>query len=134
AQPMAIGVHAMRRGGLEAGEDAVVIGCGGIGTFIVFAAAQAGARVTVVEQSAERLELARALGAAETIEPPPRGSLRELLEEREIPARVIYEATGSERALAEAFDATIAGGRLVAVGVQVEPRPVDLRRLTLREL
>jgi (R,R)-butanediol dehydrogenase/meso-butanediol dehydrogenase/diacetyl reductase len=134
AQPMAIGVHALRRGGVSPGEDVLVIGCGGIGAFLTFALCQAGARVAVVEQSAERLELAQALGAAELIEPVEGGTLLEQLHERGVRPRVIYEATGSERAFAEAVDAALPGGRLVAVGVQAGKRPVDLRRLTLQEV
>ena len=134
AQPMAIGVHAMRRGAPLPGDDVVVIGCGGIGAFLTFAACRAGARVTVVEQSTERLQLAVALGAADAIAPVEGVPLRTQLDERLVRARVIYEVTGSEQGLSEAFDATIPGGRVVAVGVQREPRPVDLRRLTLLEV
>ena len=49
---------------LRAGDDAVVVGIGGIGSFITFAAAATGARVIAVDRSTDRLELARSLGAA----------------------------------------------------------------------
>src|SRR5690606_30709477 len=49
AQPMSIAVHAVRRSGLRAGQDAVIIGVGGIGAFITFAAVSVGARVLVVD-------------------------------------------------------------------------------------
>jgi threonine dehydrogenase-like Zn-dependent dehydrogenase len=112
----------------------VVIGCGGIGVFLTFALCQADARVAVVEQSAQRLELARALGAAELIEPVEGATLREQLAEKGIRARVLYEVTGSEQGLREVTDASRPGGRLVAVGVQAGERPIDLRRLTLQEV
>ena len=66
---MAIAHHSMRQGRPKPGERALVIGAGGIGAFLIYAAAQAGARVTVVDLVPERLELALALGAAEAIAP-----------------------------------------------------------------
>jgi (R,R)-butanediol dehydrogenase/meso-butanediol dehydrogenase/diacetyl reductase len=49
-------------------------------------------------------------------------------------ARVVYEVTGSRAVLDEAVDALLPGGRLVVVGLQSEPVPIDLRRLTLTEV
>jgi D-arabinose 1-dehydrogenase-like Zn-dependent alcohol dehydrogenase len=40
-----------------------VVGAGGIGAFLVFALAQSGARVSVIETDASRRELAFGLGA-----------------------------------------------------------------------
>ena len=134
AQPMAIAVHSMRRGRLQPGGDAVVIGAGGIGAFLAYAAADLGARVTVVDLSPERLELARALGADELIRPEPDVPLAEALAERGIVHPVVYEASGSARALEAAMEALPQGSRLVVIGLQAEPRPVDLRRLTLDEV
>jgi (R,R)-butanediol dehydrogenase / meso-butanediol dehydrogenase / diacetyl reductase len=134
AQPMAIAVHSMRRGRLAAGEDAVVIGAGGIGAFLVYAAVETGARVVAVDISPERLELARSLGAAETIRPVEGVPLRKALEQRGFVPKVAYEVTGTPRALREAVDALRPGGRLVVVGLQTDPQPVDLRRLTLTEI
>jgi (R,R)-butanediol dehydrogenase / meso-butanediol dehydrogenase / diacetyl reductase len=133
AQPMAIAVHSMRRGRLEAGGEAVVIGAGGIGAFLVHAAASLGARVTVVDLSAERLELARALGAEELIQPEPGVALREALAGR-VEHPVVYEASGVGAVVDEAMDALPPGSRLVVIGLQSQPRPVDLRRLTLTEV
>ena len=44
AQPMSIAVHATARGRLSRGETAVVVGTGGIGAFVVYAAARAARR------------------------------------------------------------------------------------------
>jgi len=134
AQPMAIAVHSMRRGRLAAGEDALVIGAGGIGAFLIHAAAEKGARVVAVDLSPERLDLARSLGAAETIRPAEGVPLQDALEERSILPQIVYEVTGTTRGLSAAVDALCAGGRLVVVGLQAEPQRVDLRRLTLTEI
>jgi (R,R)-butanediol dehydrogenase/meso-butanediol dehydrogenase/diacetyl reductase len=134
AQPMAIAVHALRRGRLRPGDDALVLGVGGIGAFLVFAAAELGARVAVVDVAPERLALARALGAADAIEAVPDGGLGEVLRERGLRPWVVYEVVGTESTLLDALDATSPGGRLVLVGLHGRPRTLDLRRVTLSEV
>ena len=62
-QPMSIAVHTVRRSRLEAGMDAVIVGVGGIGSFITVAASAVGARVLVIDREPARLELALRLGA-----------------------------------------------------------------------
>jgi (R,R)-butanediol dehydrogenase/meso-butanediol dehydrogenase/diacetyl reductase len=132
-QPMAIAVHSFRRGRLEQGDDAVVIGAGGIGAFLVYAAAEAGARVAVVDLSPERLELASRLGAAVTIDASAGAPLAESLAEAGVRPLVVYEVTGAGAVLLEALDVVLPGGRVVVVGLQPEPQTIDLRRLTLTE-
>src|SRR5204863_184135 len=87
-------VHSMRRGRPAPGEDAVVLGAGGVGAFLTYAAARAGARVTVFDVLPERLELARALGASETLLPEDGVPLAEALRERGVVARVVYAGLG----------------------------------------
>ncbi|MXZ69155.1 MAG: alcohol dehydrogenase catalytic domain-containing protein, partial [Acidimicrobiia bacterium] len=44
-QPMSVALHALRQGKLRPGDTAVVLGVGGVGAFLVYAAAQHGAGV-----------------------------------------------------------------------------------------
>lgn len=132
AQPMSIAVHVVRRSGLRSGQDAVVVGVGGIGAFIVYAAAATGARVIALDLSPERLELARALGAAET-HVAGRTPLAEILREGDVEADVLFEVSGSAAGLAEVFAAALPGAVIVPVGVQKAETPVALGALTLRE-
>jgi NADPH:quinone reductase-like Zn-dependent oxidoreductase len=55
------------QGGLEAGDTVVVLGTGGVSLFALQIAQLHGARVIVTSSSDAKLERARALGAAETI-------------------------------------------------------------------
>jgi (R,R)-butanediol dehydrogenase / meso-butanediol dehydrogenase / diacetyl reductase len=127
AQPMAIAVHAARRGRVASGELALVVGAGGIGSFLAFAAASTGATVVVADPDAKRLEIAAALGASRTgatIEEALGGSTPD----------VIFEASGTAGALEQAVALAPRGGRIVAVGVQKAPPTVDMARVTLDEL
>jgi threonine dehydrogenase-like Zn-dependent dehydrogenase len=132
AQPMSIAVHVVRRSGLRAGDEAVIVGIGGIGAFIVVAAAATGARVTAVARDRDRLALAARLGAADGIL-SGENRLRDALHERGVEADVLFEVSSSADALAEVIDAAPRGAVIVPVGVQKQPTTVSLRDLTLNE-
>lgn len=132
AQPMAIAVHAVRRSGLRSGQDAVVVGVGGIGAFITHAAAATGARVLAVDLNQGRLDLARALGAAETL---LGGSapLADALAERSMEPAVFFEVSGSAPGLASVLEAALPGAVIVPVGIQRGEPALPLGSWTLRE-
>ena len=109
----------------------VVLGVGGIGTFIVRAAASAGAFVTAVDLDPNRLEVARRLGASTTLDVSAVG-IDELDEDR--PPDVVFECTGRPESLIRAVGLVADHGRLVVVGHQAEPVAVDFRQIALDEL
>jgi (R,R)-butanediol dehydrogenase/meso-butanediol dehydrogenase/diacetyl reductase len=131
SQPMAIAVHAMRRGRPRPGDVALVVGAGGIGAFLTFALSHTGVQVVVVEQSAERRALAGKLGAAAALDPATAAEEHALAS---IEPRVCYEVTGSAAGLELAGRAVPKGGCLVIVGLQERPQPLDLRSVALKEL
>ncbi len=129
---MSIAVHAVTRSGLRSGQDAVIVGVGGIGAFIVHVAAATGARILAVDRSPERLELARALGAGETLEADA-GSIRERLVELGWEADVFFEVSGSASGLEEVLAAAEPGATIVPVGIQRTDVAAPLGSWTLRE-
>jgi (R,R)-butanediol dehydrogenase/meso-butanediol dehydrogenase/diacetyl reductase len=132
AQPMAIAVHAVSRGEPADGMDVLVVGAGGIGVFLIFALAESGARVSVIETEASRRELATSLGAAVVMPPPSPLTLRAVLDRHHHP-ELIYEVTGNPAGLQLALAALGRGVRLVAVGLQGAPSELDLRKLSISE-
>ncbi|KRB38872.1 zinc-dependent alcohol dehydrogenase [Microbacterium sp. Root180] len=132
AQPMSIAVHAVARSGLRAGQEAVIVGVGGIGAFLVHAAVATGARILAVDRSAERLELARTLGAVEGLMAGD-GTLREHLDDLGWEADVLFEVSGSAGGLAEVLDAALPGATIVPIGIQRTDVAVPLGSWTLRE-
>lgn len=133
AQPMAIGVHAMRRGEPRPGEPAVVIGAGGIGGFLIHALARFGVEVVAVDLKPPRLSIAARLGAAHAID-PRQASIAEALRGLGLRPALVCEVSGTASGLEAALEVVRPGGRVVAVGLQEHPRPIDVRALTLREV
>jgi (R,R)-butanediol dehydrogenase/meso-butanediol dehydrogenase/diacetyl reductase len=127
AQPMAIAVHAVRRGHISPGERAAVVGVGGVGAFLLYAACETGAAVTAIDTDPRRFELARALGAVEVIPPS------QVSPENQRGYDVVFEVSGTERGLATALSATRRGGRVVLVGLQPPSGQLGSRPLILGE-
>jgi (R,R)-butanediol dehydrogenase/meso-butanediol dehydrogenase/diacetyl reductase len=133
AQPMAVAEHAIDAAGLSAGERALIIGAGGIGSFATWAASSRGAEVTVYDLDVARLSIAESLGAAHTIAADLETSAVEALEP-EGPFDVVYEMTGAQGPLDAAIATTRPGGRIVVVGIHGGPRTADVDRITLQEI
>jgi (R,R)-butanediol dehydrogenase/meso-butanediol dehydrogenase/diacetyl reductase len=131
AQPMAIGAHATRRGRVGPEDRVVVLGVGGIGSFVVRAAAALGATVTAADLDPDRLEVAAHLGASATLDVTA-GGLEEL--GAGDPPEVVFECTGRPDSLIRAVSLVADQGRVVVVGHQAEPVAVDFRQVALDEL
>lgn len=101
--------------GLQAGETLVVLGAGGgVGLTAVEIGAALGARVIAVARGAEKLEAARAAGAAVLIDSEAVADLKAALRQ-EGGAQVVYDPVGDAPGLA-AFGALRAGGRYLVIG------------------
>jgi threonine dehydrogenase-like Zn-dependent dehydrogenase len=136
AQPLAVALHGVRRSGLKRGQSCAVIGVGGIGAFIVAAAAAAGASPLIaLDIDEDRLATARTLGAARVIDARGRELETLILEATSGEgADVVIEASGTAGAPAAATRAARRGGRVLIVGLQSAPRELDLLSLTVREV
>jgi 2-desacetyl-2-hydroxyethyl bacteriochlorophyllide A dehydrogenase len=118
-EPASIAVHALARGRLEPGEQAVVFGAGPIGRLAtVLAAAAAGARVLSVDPVPARRDLAKRLGA-ERVTWASAEALRDEVRDwtnGDGPPLVV-ETSGDTAVLPQAVDLTSAAGRVVVVGM-----------------
>jgi len=124
-EPASIAVHALARGGLESGEQAVVFGAGPIGLATTLAAAAAGARVTTVDPVAARRDLAKRLGA-ERATWASADALRDEVRDwtnGEGPPLVV-ETSGETGVLPQAVDLVSAAGRVVVVGMSSGTAPL----------
>lgn len=133
-EPAAVAVHDVHRANLRAGEHAVVVGGGPIGTLIALVARATGAEVVVSEPNPDRRQIAGELGL-ETVDPTTT-DLNEYVRgwAGSDGSAVSFEVSGSEAGLAAAAQLLAPRGRLVVVGIHPRPVPVDLHRVFWREL
>jgi threonine dehydrogenase-like Zn-dependent dehydrogenase len=136
AQPFAVAIHAVRRAGIGPDDEVAVVGVGGIGAFIVAAAAaRRPARLMALDVEPTRLRTAERLGADVGLEVRD-ASVDRVIHEQTAGrgASVVIEASGSASVPAAALAATARGGRLAIVGLQAAPRELDLFSAAVREV
>ena len=136
AQPLAVALHALRRTTVQPGQTCVVIGIGGIGSFILGAAAAKGiTRLIAVDIDDQRLRTAQTIGADTVIDARTEDVAATILEATGGDgAHVVIEASGAPGAPETAIKATRRGGRVLIVGLQPTPTEIDLFALTTREV
>ena len=134
AEPVAVAVHDVRRGGVVPGERVLVVGGGPIGLLIASVAVAAGAEVVVCEPNSRRRSVAEQLGLR-TID-PGHGEVSATLETWTSGSGVdaTFEVSGSVDGLDTATSALRVRGRLIVVAIHSQPVPVDLFRVFWREL
>lgn len=112
-----------------AGRSVAVLGCGPIGLFtIAIARASGAASVFAADRTAYRIGLARRMGATDVID---------VSQEKDVPAcfrdrnegyglDVVFEMSGSPRAITDAFRIARNGGRVILFGIPSRPVEIDV--------
>jgi len=119
AEPLAVGIHAVRLAAIGVGDEVLVLGGGAIGLLVAFAAARSGARVAVSARYPHQRAMALALGAAAAIEAERDAVLDAAA--RELPDVVLESVGGAADTLDLALQAVRPGGRIVALGKFTQP-------------
>jgi threonine dehydrogenase-like Zn-dependent dehydrogenase len=129
-EPLGCAVNIFRRSGIEPGQTVAIIGIGFLGALLTRLASHAGARVIAISRRGYALDIARALGAAETIVMDDHTRIIETvkgLTDGRWCERVI-EAVGLQWPLDLAGEITAERGRLVIAGFHQDgPRQVNLQ-------
>jgi threonine dehydrogenase-like Zn-dependent dehydrogenase len=115
-EPMAVGLHAVNKSGIQPGEPALVVGCGPIGIAVIAALRTRGVEsIVAADFSPKRRELAATMGAHQTLD-PAQGSPFDTV----TPA-VVFEAVGVPGIIDDVMRRARHGTRLVVVGVCMQP-------------
>jgi threonine dehydrogenase-like Zn-dependent dehydrogenase len=118
-EPMAVGLHAVNKSGIQAGETALVLGCGPIGIAVIAALRARGVEAIVASDfSPKRRELAVTMGAQQTVDPAQSSPFDTVT-----PA-VVFEAVGVPGIIDDIIRRARPGVRLVVVGVCMQPDTV----------
>ena len=117
-----------------AGRSVAVLGCGPVGLFTIAIARASGAAVVMAaDRKPYRLELARTMGATDTVDvdetPDAAEWFRAHHEGRGFD--VVFEMSGSPRAIADAFRIARNGARVILFGIPVAPVQIDVAELLI---
>jgi L-idonate 5-dehydrogenase len=137
AEPLSVGLHAIQRAGGVLGKQVLVTGCGPIGSLLIGALRRAGAaRIVAVDLAELPLDIARRMGADETINLSKESAALDRYKADKGQFDAVFEASGSAAALRTALDVIVPRGTLVTVGLggdvslpmnQIVAKEVELR-------
>jgi threonine dehydrogenase-like Zn-dependent dehydrogenase len=118
AEPLGCALNIFRRSEIRGGQTVAIVGIGFLGALLTQLASRAGARVLAISRREFALQIARQMGAAETISSTD--DLRVVEQVRSLTnnrlCEVVIEATGKQAPLELAGELTAERGRLVVAG------------------
>ncbi|MFC5519612.1 L-idonate 5-dehydrogenase [Polaromonas jejuensis] len=118
AEPLSVGLHAISRAGSVFGKRVLVTGCGPIGALLIAALRRAGAAQIVAADLADvPLACAKKMGADETINLATQADGLAPYAREKGQFDVMFEASGSDKALRAGLDVVAPRGVIVAIGL-----------------
>jgi D-arabinose 1-dehydrogenase-like Zn-dependent alcohol dehydrogenase len=135
ADAVVTGLHAVRRGNLRIGDCSVVLGAGGVGQIIIQLLAANGIRVAAIDRSAEKLRIARDMGAGLAMAADD-SNLRQALADfsRGAGAECVFNCVGTADSMRLSADLVMRCGRIVVIGEEPQLPQLDTTEIAQREL
>jgi len=116
-EPLTVGFHAAARGGVTNKDRVAVIGCGIVGMGAIASAVNRGAEVIAIDIDDSKMEIAKKIGVAHTINTSNENLHEALLRITDGDGPdVIIEAVGNEITYRAAVDEVAYTGRVVCIG------------------
>ncbi len=120
-EPSAVGLHAVNRSGIAAGDGALVLGCGPVGLAVIAVLAQRGIEpVVAADFSPARRAMAQAIGAHEVVDPAAEPAFDAWARSGGGRPLVVYEAVGVPGVIDDVMRRAPARSRILVVGVCME--------------
>lgn len=134
-EPLAVGMHAVKKAGSLLGQNVVVVGAGTIGLCTIACARAAGAaQVIALEMSEARKARAKAVGASHVIDPSACDALAEVRRVTGgLGADISFECIGHKDTAKLAIDTIRKAGTCVMVGIFEEPSNFNFFELVSTE-
>ena len=136
-EPVSVAVHAVARANPALGDKALVVGAGMIGLLTIQALRSAGCgRIFAVDLAADRLRLAKELGADETIQSGDGTDVPAAVKKMTggLGADLVMEAVGVGETVAMSIDSVRKGGRVVLIGNIAPAVDFGLQSVVTREI
>lgn len=115
-EPLAVSLHALWQARARMGDTIAVIGCGATGLLLIHAAVAQGIRVLAHDKFADKLALARQLGAVMVIES---GDIAQLWRDENV--TTVFECAGASPTVELALSAAPRGSQVVLIGLSTAP-------------
>ncbi len=122
-EPLAVAIHAVRKGEIQLGQSAAIFGAGPIGLMILLLIRLSGNReVFVVDIKGSRLEKAKELGAMDVINSSRQDPVEYILNKTgRLGVDKAFEAVGIEKTLVESLKVLTMGGQSIVAGIFENP-------------
>ncbi|XP_017296411.1 sorbitol dehydrogenase [Kryptolebias marmoratus] len=138
-EPLSVGIHACCRAGVTLGSTVLICGAGPIGLVSLLVAKAMGAsQVIITDLSAERLAMAKELGADLQLTVMTEDGAQQLAKKVQdmlgAQPQITIECTGAESCIQTAIYATRSGGVVVLVGLGAVMATVPLVNAAVREV
>jgi D-xylulose reductase len=130
-EPLAVGMQAALKAKIEPGDVAVVMGAGPIGNVTALAALAGGcSQIVMTDVQQPKLDLATKLGPIRPLN-PTKENLREVVDDltEGWGADIVFEASGAPAAVKTMHEPLCPGGRIVSIGLPIQPVPIDVGAL-----
>lgn len=135
AEPMAIGVHALRRAHIEKGQQVVISGAGPIGLLCAIVCRDMQAHPIILDPLAEKRQTARRIGFTDVLDaaaPDCAAQIAKVTGENGVDA--VIECSGSQAGLNSALDYAAHSGYVIVVGWPKGTVDLDLAKCIVKEL
>jgi L-gulonate 5-dehydrogenase len=141
AEPASIAMQAVNRGRPVSGETALVLGSGPIGLLAALYLTDLGVKVVCADTEPDRLELATAFGAVDTLLLSPGAEFPGARQAARLDAltgssgpELVIEATGVPSSLENAVRLVASAGRVVQVGISARTASVPMNTIPFKEI
>jgi len=134
-EPLAVGMQAAVKAQIKPGDVAVVMGAGPIGVVTALAALAGGcSQVILTDVQQPKLDLAAKLGPIRPVN-VAKEKLREVVDDLTDGWGVerVFEATGAPGVIKTVHDSLCPGGKIILVGMPIEPVALDIVALQAKE-
>ena len=135
-EPTSVGVHAVKRCGIQVGDFVVILGLGCIGLFVLQVAKRAGAEVLVADLQEFKLGMAEKLGADHIVDASKKDTVEEVMKATGGDgADCVIEAAGTPQTIKLMVDCARSGAVLMPIGFTGKDYDeINMGRITLGEM